>query len=148
MTRGLALAPLIPALLTTPIFYFLGFAPDVRFVSEVAMILIFVIGAVIWSITTGLIWLYTVARWRGRIGLLGCIVLGAVCSFFFPMFSTIGASLLMGPDPELTSDYGLMILLFSLPGLLAGLLGGWIFWRIAVRTVPPPLEDLAAIFDA
>jgi hypothetical protein len=101
-----------------------------------------------WAITTGLFWLYTVARWRGRLGRLQCMILGAVCSFLLPVLGAFAVVLIFKADglDDWMRQFAPEALTRGVMALPAGLFGGWIFWRISVRSAPPPPEELAPIF--
>jgi hypothetical protein len=133
------------------VFYFMNTEDDpFPFAWQVVFTLSYVVVAEAWSIITGLVWLYTVSRWRGRLGSFGCMTFGAVCSFLFPVLMTFGGAFIFESDPtgSWMSRNGLMTLMVGAAALPAGVLGGWIFWRISVRPEAPPPEDLAPIFDA
>ena len=147
---GLMLAPVVPILLTAPIlFYYMHTAHDpFLFDWQVAYTVAYVVVAEMWSIITGLLWLYTVTRWRGRLGRLGCIILGAVCSFLFPVLTTFGGALIYETDDlgRWMNEAAVMTVMVGLMAVPAGLLGCWVFWRISVHPEAPPPQELAPIF--
>jgi hypothetical protein len=146
---GLMLAPVVPILLSAPVFfYFMQTADDpFPFEWQVAFTVAYVVVAEMWSIITGLLWLYTVTRWRGRLGRLGSLILGAVCSFLFPVLMTFGGALYETDNlGRWMNEAAFMTVMVGLMAVPAGLLGGWVFWRIGVRPEAPPPQELAPIF--
>ena len=102
-----------------------------------------------WSVACGIAWLGLVARWRGRVRRRTCLLLGPLGGFFFPFFfATLGA-LTFEPDffAFMKAKFFIIAIGFGLPGLLLGLLGGWVFWRFAVRRAVPSGAELAPLFD-
>jgi hypothetical protein len=101
----------------------------------------------LWSVISGLAYLWTITRTRGTIARVECFLLGCWSGFLAPMCIGIGDRLLRG----LASDMDwLEIGFFSLAGLIAlpfGLLGGWLFWHLAIRPSIERAMDYAPVFD-
>jgi hypothetical protein len=53
-----------------------------------ALAALFALAVEVWSICTGLLWLYAVARARGGLGRAGSMAMGAICAFLFPIVIT------------------------------------------------------------
>lgn len=146
---GLAVAPIVPLILSVPLILLArkGMNPPTLVVGiGVAVICLLVVE--LWSIGSGLAWLYTIARARGRLGRQGCLVLGSVCSFLFLVIVLFSGAMMFERDPRdfMIHTFGLMVLVLAVPALLGGLLGGWIFWRVSVRPISQTAA-LAPVFD-
>ncbi|WP_395019920.1 hypothetical protein [Dongia sp.] len=101
-----------------------------------------------WSMICGMTYLRTVSRLRDQIAWHECLLLGCASSFLMPLvYDIVGTLLLQGRFPLLDwahlKNYAFAGL-FTLP---FGLLGGWLFWRIAVRPADIAMRDLSGVFD-
>jgi len=150
MVFGLAaapLAPLLPSVLALGLFMLNEKHPP-SFAIGLTVAIVFALAAELWSILSGLAWLYTVARWRGKLGRLGSIAMGSVCAFLFPIVTfTCGALIFESDFATFMKRNGMMAIALGFPAVLAGALGGWIFWRLSVRPAAPPASAMANIFD-
>jgi hypothetical protein len=151
---GLAAAPLLPvalgALLVTIV--------ESRGGGLVTGVAAIVAVAEIWSLVAGTAYLF-VARLRGGIRRVDCLLLGAVIAFSLPFavrFASAIIDWMMGAAaPASEDDWFVMespsISTFVLVGALMmlpfGALGGWVFWRVGVRPARPKVVDVARVFD-
>jgi len=94
-----------------------------------------------------LLYLMTVSRFRGRIGLMESVFAGGFCSFLLAGSFFIAVEFdLLGPLPYVVFFPGIFMASFKQPVLAmvvlglflvpAGALSGWIFWRIGVASAP------------
>jgi hypothetical protein len=149
---GLAVAPIIPTILTIPMIAAILYHDDKEappaFIG-VACAIAYVLLAVIWSILAGLVALYTVSRSRGKLGRRGCMAMGSICSILFLIVMTLCGGVAFESDFRgfLAEAFVQMTAVFALPAALLGMLGGWIFWRFSVRPVASSMTELAPVFD-
>jgi hypothetical protein len=110
-----------------------------------------VIGFVfVWPLFGWSSWFAVVLRMHGLIGRAHCLIAGALIAFLDPLILPVFASLLSGGIHA--SVYGGLRNLIDAVwsgALIApvGLLGGWIFWRIAIRPAPMPQPSDWSVFD-
>jgi hypothetical protein len=97
--------------------------------------------AELWSVVGGLLWLYTIVRSRGGLGLKGSITMGVACAVILAIAALFIGILAVDRTPSWIDAF--LGLLFGLPTLVAGAVGGWIFWRISVR----PMTVTVEVFD-
>lgn len=151
MLFGLALAPvapLVPCVLAL-VAILLGDEEPPSLVAGIAIVVLFSLTVEIWSIATGFVWLRTVTRWRGGIGRRDSMVMGSVSGFLLPIVAMSCGGLLFEPDffAFVLSENALVALLLGFLGLVAGLLSGWIFWRISIRPAFELTTKVAPVFD-
>ena len=108
-------------------------------------------GAYVWafSLLFTFVYLNVVARFRGHVGLVECIVMGTVAAFLLALGFFIGTDVLdlFGPLPYMVFFPGVVLRTLqdwhigaAILGLVlapAGALSGWIFWRIGIAPAVP-----------
>jgi hypothetical protein len=104
----------------------------------------FLLAAEFWTLMVGLASVFGIFRRRSRVSRLGCLFLGGVVAFTFPVAAFIAANMLIAPSDLSAIGATAMIGLFAIP---FGVLGGWMFWRIAIRPAPLPSPVVAQVFD-
>jgi hypothetical protein len=109
-----------------------------------------------WSVIAAATYLAVIAPWRREIGRRECVTAGGVAGFTFP--AAVVALRHFGPSPMLdllelprrrtALPIGILdwtdptTFFIVAPALAFGLLGGWIFWEVAVRPAPTPTRVL------
>jgi hypothetical protein len=114
--------------------------------------------AEIWSMLIGMAYL-VLARRRGFVRRIDCLLLGAFLAFSLPAVAMAGGGavdwILGTPDVEAgfigdsdpgPSD-GAFAVILGVLSVPFGMLGGWAFWRIGVRPAPMRTIDVAPKFD-
>ncbi len=111
-----------------------------------------------WAMLLGMIYL-VLARRRGFVRRLDCLLLGVLLAFSLPavaMGTDIAVDRIQGVpavDSGFTGDSyhgpsdGPLALLLGVLLVPFGMLGGWVFWRVGVRPAPIRTVDVAAVFD-
>jgi hypothetical protein len=103
-----------------------------------------------WSVIAAVAYLVAVAPWRREIGRRECLIAGGLAGATFPAgviaLRHLGPSALLDtlelprrhtPLPVGILDWSDPTTPFIVaPALAFGLLGGWIFWGVAVRSIP------------
>jgi hypothetical protein len=109
-------------------------------------------------------WCYRllIARWRGIVSRVECLLLGMTMTIVAPLPLALPWLILCSPphakinlvvenaldlarvQPGLIAAYWIVISLFSLP---LGVFCGWILWRVGVRPAKPRLADAAVVFE-
>jgi hypothetical protein len=127
LIAGMALSPVIPAALSAPaVWLAIAFSghpwPPENIAKNVADYLLAVEA---WALVVGLPTLWVMSRLADRLSRRGCLWLGAIGAFTCPFAKLLfdGSQFEVG-----VTLFVAFIGLFALP---FGLLGGWIFWRIA-----------------
>jgi hypothetical protein len=116
------------------------------------------LAAVIWSLVVGWAYLLVVARWRGVIGRIECLLLGVAAAFVLPplaeLLSIVIDWITASPDMHIPGDpwdtagfISAFFVFLSIALMPFGLLGGWIFWRVGVRPAVTTVGDVAPVFD-
>lgn len=107
----------------------------------------------LWYLVLGFTYLFGVSRRRGRIDRRDCLWLGTLLTCLFAVFiASVGP--LFTPDGSWTG-LGLGSFFSNLLGAIvlgivivpAGLLSGWIFWRVGVRPAKTSELDSVAVFE-
>jgi hypothetical protein len=112
---------------------------------------------IVWSLLVGWSYLLIVTRRRAVLSRTGCFFLGIAAAITLPAIaesvSIVVDAFTIGSDYAFAepwgSDASTRVLGAMLSVALApfGLLGGWIFWRLAVRPAVTTLGDAAPVFD-
>jgi drug/metabolite transporter (DMT)-like permease len=143
--QDLRLSRMLIGLLAAPIFGILVALLGVFLLGEVplppSLLIAASLTAELWSVVGGLLWLYTIVRSRGGLGLKGSITMGVVCAVILAIAALFIGILAVDTTPSWIDAF--LGLLAALPTLVAGAAGGWIFWRISVR----PLIVTSEVFD-
>jgi hypothetical protein len=147
---GLLLAPMLPSVLSAPLAWAVlleGFPLPLQ--SATSYLASWGLAAEAWALLSGLTVLLTVVRRLGYRGRNGCLILGCAGAFTLPFFGlTLGVTI---SQDAVTATDTIKILAFGatigLPAMPFGLLGGWIFWRVAVRPAPASIGDVTGLFD-
>jgi hypothetical protein len=112
--------------------------------------------AVLWFGLAGNAYLFIVARKRGRLGRLGCILLGAALATLLPV-AIILVGIVVAPGEyaqpvtpaiklQMVREDVVTTAELSCGAVPFGLLAGWILWRTGIRPARPNLAN-AAVFD-
>jgi hypothetical protein len=148
MAMGLILAPILPALVGIalvglPRGDFRNF--DTWFIWGTAALL-----SLPWSFFAGGYYLWRKRRKGFTIERFQCLAAGATLGFSLPF---LHIALWLTYEWIIRGSLGpfssIMVLIAPFGGLLLipfGLLGGWVFWRVAVRPVPITVQQLAEAF--
>jgi len=136
MLIGLVAAPIFGILVAHLGVFLLGEVP-----LPVSLLIAASLAAELWSVVGGLLWLYMIVRSRGGVGLKGSITMGVACAVTLAIAALFIGVLAVDRTPSWVDAF--LGLLFALPTLVAGAVGGWIFWRISVR----PMTVTSEVFD-
>jgi len=145
---GLAVPPLIPATLAGA-----AFLADSN--HNVQPVLYLLAAGPVWTLSIGAAYLLLVARRRGRLRRLECLLVGTLLACAAPFaywLIDLGFGAMLG-DPlsmwsdEVGQERHATCAVVAIVLAPFGALGGWLLWRIALVPAKLPLPDVTAVFD-